>query len=290
MAIETDVQNDKFPYLARQIRGDVAKALGYGIDHVYEEDAEFVDFISRFSIDTLYGQWLDQLGIILGFPRPYVTKPYESFEFDSTDFMLDGLYHGFSTTDTITIDGVEYDRNDGGILDDIYRETTEVPVSDMLYRMYLTAITLLRKTHSINNIAKVLKQLIDSTRFAILFNNEEGFVNDILIVLAATSADYKESLQIAFDNVFVTPPFVLIDVSIYFDDVYTVPEIERIIKEITGSSTGYTVVYSIVNKKAVFTITLDNSLASYENEIRRVLEAHFAGANDVIIVIEVEEP
>ena len=55
MAIETGLQNEKFPYLARQINGDVAMALGYGIDHVYEADADFLDFLSHFSIDTIYG-------------------------------------------------------------------------------------------------------------------------------------------------------------------------------------------------------------------------------------------
>jgi len=288
MAISIDVQNDKFPYLARQIQGDIAKAFGYGIDHVYETDQEFLDFITHFDINTLYGKWLDELGIVLGFPRPYIVKPYDSFEFDSTDFMLDGQLHGFSTSIPIVIDGVEHDRNDGGILDDIYRETTNTPVPDSLYKQYLYAITLLRKTHSIKNIASVIELFIDSTRYAIIFNNEPGYVNEIVIYLAATSADYRDSLQVAFDNVFVTPPFVLIDVSIYFDDLYTVPEIKRIISEITGTETGYTVVYSISNKKAIFTITLDSSLASYENEIRVALEAHFAGASDVIIVIEVE--
>jgi hypothetical protein len=81
---------------------------------------------------------------------------------------------------------------------------------------------------------------------------------------------------------------VIVDVSIFFDDVYTIPEIKKIIKEITGSETGYTVVYSINHKKAIFTITLDSSLAEYENEIRIALEAYFAGSSDVIIVIEVE--
>ena len=288
MAITVDVQNDKFPYLARQLCGDIATAFGYGIDHVYEADADFIDFLSHFSIDSIYGSWLDQLGIIIGFPRPYLVKPFETFEFDSTDFLLDGLIHGFSTDEPIVIDGVEYDRNDGGILDDIYRDTTNIPVSDALYKKYLHAITLLRKTHSLKNIADVIETFIDSTRYAILFKNDAGFVNDILIVLAATSADYRDSLQMAFDNVFVTPPFVLVDVSIFFDDVYTVPEIKRIIAEITGTETGYTVVYSINNRKTVFTITLDSSLASYENEIRVALEAHFKGASDVVIVIEVE--
>lgn len=288
MAIEVDVQNDKFPYLARQIQGDIAKAFGLGIDHVYETDQEFLDFLSRFSIDSLYGEWLDRLGTVIGFPRPYTVKPEAVFEFDSLDFLLDGERHGFSTSDTIIIDGVEYDRNDGGVLDNIYADTTNIPVSDSLYKKYLYAISLLKKTHSLANIAEVLKVFLASTRFAITYHTGSGLVNDIVIYLAATSADYKDYLQLAFNNIFTTPPYIYVDVSIYFDDVYTVPEIKRIIEEVTGSSTGYTVVYSISNRKAVFTITLDSSLASYENEIRVALEAHFAGASDVIIVIEIE--
>ena len=288
MAIETGLQNEKFPYLARQINGDIAMALGYGIDHVYEADADFLDFLSHFSIDTIYGDWLDKLGTIIGFPRPYTVLPSNSFKFDSTDFLLDGKIHGLSTSTPITIDGVEYDRNDGGLLFDIYQSEASIPINDSLYRRYLYAITLLRRVHSIKNIADVIELFIDSTRYAITFKNDSGFVNDIVIYLAATSGDYRESLQIAFNNVFTTPPFVLVDVSIYFDDLYTVPEIKRIIAEVTGTDTGYTVVYSIVNRKAVFTITLDPSLAAYENEVRVAVEAHFAGANDVIIVVEVE--
>ena len=288
MAINIDVQNDKFPYLARQIVGDIAKAFGYAIDHVYEADLEFIDFLSKFSIDNLYGNWLDQLGIILGFPRPYTVKPFESFEFDTPDFLLEGILHGFSTDEPLKIDGVEYDRNDGGILDDIYRETTNTPITDSLYKLYLHAISILRRTHSLRNIANVIETFIASTRYAILYNNSEGYVNDISIILAGTSADYRDSLQAAFDKIFTTPPFVIVDVSIYFDEVYTIPEIKRIIEDVTGTDTGYTVTYSIQHRKAVFTITLDSSLAQYEDEVRVAVEAHFAGATDVIIIVQVE--
>ena len=288
MAINVDVQNDKFPFLARQICGDIAKAFGYGIDHVYEADAEFIDFLSHFSIDTLYGEWLDQLGTIVGFPRPYTTKPFESFEFDSTDFMLDGKLHGFSTDEPIIIDGVEYDRNDGGILDDIYRDISDTPIRDSLYKQYLYAITLLRRTHSLKNIANVIELFISSTRYAITYKNDSGFINDIVIILAGTSADYRDSLQAAFNSIFTTPPFILIDVSIYFDELYTIPEIERIITEVTGETEGFTVTYSIEQRKAVFTITLDSSLAQYENEVKFTVEAHFAGASDVVIIVQVE--
>ena len=290
MALSIDVQKDKFPYLARQICGDIATAFGYGIDHVYEVDEPFINMLTHFSIDNLYGEWLDALGIILGLPRPYTTNPFatNSFEFDNTDFMLDGKLHGFSTTTPITIDGVVYDRNNGGLIDNLYRSTDEVPIRDDVYKKYLYATSLLKKTHSIKNIADVLELFIDSTRYAIIFKNDAGFVQDILIVMSATSADYKDALQMAFDKIFTIPPFVTIDVSLNFDNVYTVPIIEGIVEDVTGSSSGFTVVYSIENTKAVFTITLDSSLAEYENEVKLAVEAHFAGTNDVVIVVQVE--
>ena len=129
---------------------------------------------------------------------------------------------------------------------------------------------------------------MDSTRYAILFRNATGYVNDIQIILSATSAGYKDALQTAFNKIFTIPPYVLVTVELDFDNVYTIPTIENIIEDVTGKDSGYTVVFSFENKKAVFTITLDSSLAQYENEIRIALEAHFAGANDVVIVIEVE--
>lgn len=292
MALTIDVQNDKFPYLARQIQGDIATAFGYGIDHVYEADTDFIDFLGSFSIDNLYGEWLDELGIVLGLPRPYTTNPFatNSFEFDNTDHLLNGVLHGFSTTRQIVIDGVTYDRNDGGILDNLYRTTDETPIRDNIYKKYLQATSLLKKTHSIKNIADVLEVFIDSTRYAINFNTdyETGFINDIIITLSATSADYRDSLQLAFNKIFTIPPFVYVDVSLDFDTEFTIPVIESIIEEVTGSSTGYTVVYSIENTKAVFTITLDSSLAEYEDQVRMAVEAHFAGADDVIIVVQVE--
>lgn len=290
MSIEIDVQNDNFPYLARQIQGDIATAFGYGIDHIYEEDSSFIDFLSNFSIDNLYGSWLDQLGIILGLPRPYTTNPFatNSFEFDDKLRVLDGKKHGFSTTTQITIDGETFDRSNGGVIDSLYRSTEETPIKDEVYKKYLYATTLLKKTHSIKNIADVLELFIDSTRYAISFKNDSSYIQDILITLPATSADYKESLQLAFNKIFTTPPFVYIDISLDFDITYTIPTIEQIIEDVTGSSTGFSVSYSIENNKAVFTITLDSSLAEYEEEINNALEKHFAGASDVEIVIQIQ--
>ena len=290
MAIDIDVRNDKFPYLARQIQGNIAKAFGLGIDHVYETDQEFLYFLSNFSIDNLDGKWLDMLGVILGMPRPYYTRPVldNMFEFDNTKFMLDPKKHGLSTRIPIIINGVAYDRSVGGVLNNLYLSNEQILVDDNIYKMYLKATSLLKKTHSIIDISNVLELFMDSTRYAILFKNATGYVNDIQIILSATSAAYKDALQISFNKIFTIPPYVLVTVALDFDNVYTIPVMESIIEDITGEDSGYTVVYSFENKKAVFTITLDSSLAQYENEIRIALKAHFAGANDVVIVVETE--
>lgn len=288
MALNINTQNDKFPYLARQICGDIAKAIGYGIDHIYEIDQEFIQFLSEFSIDTLYGGWLDMLGIVIGYPRPYRSKPENTFEFDNTSFVLDGLKHGFSTSTPIIIDGVEYDRNDGGILDNIYQDVTDIPVSDDLYRKYLSAIALLKNTHSLKNIADVLEVFIDSTRYAFEYTSDNGYVNDIVIYLALTSADYREALQNAFNTAFVTPPFINVVVSTNFDDIYTVPEIERIVESIVGS-VGWTVTYSIQNKVANFVVTMDSALANKKQEVEDALLEHFAGASDVTVTVVIQE-
>lgn len=289
MAIDIDVRNDKFPYLARQIQGNVAKAFGLGIDHVYETDQEFLYFLSNFSIDNLDGKWLDMLGVILGMPRPYstISDLDNFFEFDTTNFSLDPKNHGLSTSIPIIIDGVAYDRSVGGVLDSLYSSDEQIPVDDNIYKMYLKATSLLKKSHSIIDISNVLELFMDSTRYAILFRNATGYVNDIQIILSSTSAGYKNALQIAFNKIFTIPPYVLVTVALDFDNVYTIPVIESIIEDVTGEDSRYTVVFSFENKKAVFTITLDSSLAQYENEIRIALESHFAGANDVVIVIEV---
>lgn len=276
---------DNFPYLARQIQGPIAHNFGLGIDHIYEEDATFINWLSQFSIDNLDGEWLDKLGIILGLPRPYTVQKFaeNDFEFDIVERLLDGTLHGFSST---------ADRTQGGLLDDKTEKfipKTRTPINDELYKRYLHAASLLKRTRSLENISKVLKIFIDSRRYAIGFSTDEGWVNDVIITLSATATNYKECLQVAFDKIFTTSPRIKVDVSLYFDQEYTVPTIENIIKEITGSTTGYTVTYELdeINNQVIFTITLSSSLASYEEEIQTALNDYFEGTSDVVINIVV---
>ena len=273
---------DNFPFLARQIKGPIAHSFGLGIDHVYEADAEFIDWLSHFSIDNLEGKWLDQLGVILGLPRPYITQKLieNDFEFDIIEHLLDGTLHGFSSTDN---------REQGGLLEDLHVQKPVVEVSDTLYKRYLKAASLLKRTHSLQNIANVLKIFIESTRFAISFNNTEGYVNDINIILSPTSDQYEDALKKAFKKIFTTSPQIIVNTSLYFDTTYTVPNINKIIEEVTGSTTGYTVTYTLdeIEKKAIFTITLSSSLASYEQKIQRAIDIYFAETTDVVINIVV---
>lgn len=273
---------DNFPFLARQIKGPIAHSFGLGIDHVYEADAEFIDWLSHFSIDNLEGKWLDQLGVILGLPRPYITQKLieNDFEFDIIDHLLDGTLHGFSSTDN---------REQGGLLEDLHVQKPIIEVNDTLYKRYLKAASLLKRTHSLQNIANVLKIFIESTRFAITFNNAEGWVNDVNIILSPTSDQYEDALKKAFKKIFTTSPEIIVNTSLYFDTTYTVPNINKIIEEVTGSTTGYTVTYTLdeIERKAIFTITLSSSLASYEQKIKRALDVYFAGTTDIVINIVV---
>ena len=109
--------SEKFPYLARQINGPIAMSFGNGIDSVYENDAEFIDFLSRFSIDSLEGKWLDALGMLLGLPRPWIEVPMlqEALLFDNIpNIVPNPLSHSFSTDRNVIIGGLVITPNMGG--------------------------------------------------------------------------------------------------------------------------------------------------------------------------------
>ena len=124
---------EKFPYLARQINGPVAMSLGKGIDSVYERDAEFIDFLSRFSIDTIEGKWLDSLGMLLGLPRPWVEVPMiqEALLFDNIPHIVPNpSAHALSTDRNVIIEGPVITPSIGGKLDDTNRNVSVEPITD----------------------------------------------------------------------------------------------------------------------------------------------------------------
>lgn len=280
---------DKFPYLARQINGPLAKNFGLAIDHIYEKDLPFINFLSSFSLDTLEGDWLDQLGTILGLPRPYVTVPVlsEAFQFDVPLQMLDGMEHGFSSATTITVNGETYSRNQGGLLDNIYRDTVTVPVTDNQYRKYLSAACAVKKRHSISGIADVVQVFVSSSRYAISFLNTGDYHNDIRITLAANLQDHQETLQNAFNQMFTTSPRIYVDVDLLFDEVYLKQPMEQMVYEITGS-TAFQITYTYADSKVVFSVVLDTSLSAYEQDVIDALDEEYGNDEDIEINVSVE--
>ena len=185
---------EKFPYLARQINGPIAMSFGKGIDSVYENDAEFIDFLSRFSIDTLEGKWLDALGLLLGLPRPWVEVPMiqEALLFDNIPNVVPNPpSHAISTDRNVIIGGSVITPSMGGKFDDTNRSVSVEPISDPIYRDYLKCACMVKKRHSINGIADVVELFCGSKQYAITFISDEDWMNDILIELPIRLLDYQ---------------------------------------------------------------------------------------------------
>lgn len=273
---------DKFPYLARQIQGPISEAFGKGFDDVYEVDLAFLDFLKAFSIDTLSGEWLDRLGMVVGFPRPYVTKPEldQAFLFDTTLFELDGKEHGFSTSHDMTISGVPVTTDDGGVLDDLYRNTHIEPMADSVYRRSLKAVCEVKKKHSLEGIGKVVEALTDSNLYILDWlppDPNTNYCNDIKIVLPANLMDYKEALQRAFDSMFTTSPSVIVDVNAYFLQVYIYPTVKQIVLDTATGITlsDFTVGHHFDGKIAVIDVALDSAFGSFRDDVLEALEEEF---------------
>ena len=196
---------EKFPYLARQINGPIAESFGKGIDSVYENDAEFIDFLSRFSIDTLEGKWLDALGMLLGLPRPWVEVPMiqEALLFDNIPHIVPNPpAHAISTDRNVVIEGSVITPSMGGKFDDTNRNISVEPITDNVYRDYLKCACMVKKRHSINGIADVVEIFCGSKQYAISFISDEDWMNDILVELPIRLMDYQATLQYAFDKMF----------------------------------------------------------------------------------------
>lgn len=281
---------EKFPYLAKQINGPIAKNIGLAIDSVYEVDQEFINFLKMLSVDTLYGNWLDQLGLVVGAPRPYQTIPTveETFMFDSELRLLDGDVHGFSSDQTMTIDGKVVSRSNGGLLDNLIRDVSNFPISDRAYRRYIKSLCAMKRTRSIVAMGGVLKSLLDSSRFAVTFEMEpeNGRINDILIELAGGLMDYQSSIEMAFNNTFTLPPFVRVKLYLDFDEKHGKVPIENIIRNITGGSDDFSVTYveeGATSKVVDFYIVIGDSIKNYEDGIKKSISEYFDGINDYII-------
>ena len=280
---------EKFPYLARQINGPVAMSLGKGIDSVYERDAEFIDFLSRFSIDTLEGKWLDSLGMLLGLPRPWVEVPMiqEALLFDNIPHIVPNpSAHALSTDRNVIIEGSVITPSIGGKLDDTNRNVSVEPITDNVYRDYLKCACMVKKRHSINGIADVVELFCGSKQYAISFISDVDWLNDILIELPIRPLDYQATLQYAFDKMFTTAPKVLVRIDSSFDNKYITPDVSRIVHDIVGNNSFSVTNFSELDK-LVIDVTLGQINSSYKDEVKEALEEEYSAYNDIVISVTI---
>lgn len=280
---------EKFPYLARQINGPIAESFGKGIDSVYETDADFVDFLSRFSIDTLEGKWLDALGLLLGLPRPWVEVPMiqEALLFDNIPHIVPNpIFHAFSTDRNVIIGGTVITPSMGGKFDDINRSTSVEPISDSIYRDYLKCACMVKKRHSINGIADVVELFCGSKQYVISFISDEDWLNDILIEIPIRLMDYQATLQYAFDKMFTTAPKVLVRIDSSFDNEYITPDVSRIVHDIVGNNSFSVTNFSELDK-LVIDVTLGQINAAYRDEVKDALDEEYAAYDDIVISVTV---
>lgn len=278
---------EKFPYLARQINGPIAISFGKGIDSVYENDAEFIDFLSRFSINTLEGKWLDSLGLLMGLPRPWIEVPMiqEALLFDNVpNIVPNPISHAFSTDRNVIIGSLEITPSMGGKFDDLNRNISVEPISDIIYRTYLKCACMTKKRHSINGIADVVELLCGSKQYAITFISNEDWMNDILVELPVHLMDYQSTLQYAFDKMFTTAPKVLVRINVSFGDEYITPDISRIIYNIVGND-NFSITYYSKLEKLFINVVLGQINASYKNEVKEALDEGYATYDDIVISV-----
>lgn len=282
---------EKFPYLARQINGPVAMSFGKGIDSVYERDAEFINFLSRFSIDTLEGKWLDSLGMLLGLPRPWVEVPMiqEALLFDNIPHIVPNPpAHALSTDRNVIIEGSVITPSIGGKIDDTNRNVSVEPITDNVYRDYLKCACMVKKRHSINGIADVVELFCGSKQYAISFISDVDWLNDILIELPIRLLDYQATLQYAFDKMFTTAPKVLVRIDSSFDNKYITPDVSRIVHDIVDNDS-----FSVINftelDKLVIDVTLGQINSSYKDEVKEALEEEYSAYNDIVISVTIAE-
>ena len=282
---------EKFPYLARQINGPVAMSFGKGIDSVYERDAEFINFLSRFSIDTLEGKWLDSLGMLLGLPRPWVEVPMiqEALLFDNIPHIVPNPpAHALSTDRNVIIEGSVITPSIGGKLDDTNRNVSVEPITDNVYRDYLKCACMVKKRHSINGIADVVELFCGSKQYAISFISDVDWLNDILIELPIRLLDYQATLQYAFDKMFTTAPKVLVRIDSSFDNKYITPDVSRIVHDIVDNDS-----FSVINftelDKLVIDVTLGQVNSFYKDEVKEALEEEYSAYNDIVISVTIAE-
>lgn len=290
----------RFPFLARQINGPIAKCFGLGIDSVYEKDKPFINFLSNFRLvhesgkpSPLYGEWLDMLGKVIGFPRPWETRPtiWEAFKFDVLDRLLpeENAFCG--------LDDGGHPDSPGGLLDSYPRGSSEVvePFTDELYRLFLNALCALKNERSVDGICSVMEVITGKDLYAVSFIDQDLMEypkNDIKVSVDMTMENYADALQNAFDMIFTTAPKVHVEVELDFAVIYIKSEIERIVAGVLEDDEppyGFTVSNPDYSQMGVvkFTVTLEAEYADRKADVEKAIADVYGNSKSVSVFVEV---
>jgi hypothetical protein len=86
-------------FLLKRFNGPVAQAMIDGIQSSFDYTKELTSYLYTISIDTAYERELEEIGKIIGFPRPFVPNEYLASNqftfFDDPDTVTIDLNHGF---------------------------------------------------------------------------------------------------------------------------------------------------------------------------------------------------
>lgn len=256
----------QFPYLARQMNGPIAMAIGKGIDYVYSQDNDIIEFLSNFNLDNLTGKWLDALGKLIGIPRYYIdTNTYNRlFVFEDVPAIgIDGEAHGFSTVNDSQNGGHLSDGKpyyDTNISQSVDEQNLE-PISDALYRTFIKGCIAIKYNKSIKSLEECLIFLMKSHRFVIEYDQ----YNDINIKVSASYYNDIAVFQDIMNRTYRYSPKVYIQSSLTIEQDYLIPYIESLIEPIIPVS-YFSATYAYSNKRVVITITIDST---YEEKKKR---------------------
>lgn len=186
-------------FLLKRLNGPIAQATIDGMQLSFDSAKELTSYLYTISIDTAYEKELEEIGKLIGFPRPFVPNEYLTNNqftfFDNPGTVTIDLDHGFGDLDFPEI---------GGRFTDIDQNLVKLPLD--VYRQVLKKFAYIKYTgFSIESIDNLMS--LTGGDYEIAWNAN----HDIEVTFTpALSSIYVYVYGIIF-NIFCTNPTVIIN-------------------------------------------------------------------------------
>jgi hypothetical protein len=186
-------------FLLKRLNGPVSQATIDGMKLSFDAAKELTAYMYTVNIDTAYEKELEEIGKLIGFPRPFVPNEYltdnQFIFFDDSDTVTIDYDHGFSDLDFPEI---------GGRFTDIDQNLVKLPLD--VYRPLLKKFAYIKYNgFSISTLDNLMSLTGDS--YAISWNAN----HDIEVTFTpALSSIYVYVYELIF-NIFCTNPTVIIN-------------------------------------------------------------------------------